>query len=79
MEVRDLAQPKGLLAFWPEAPRPTKMVLPGSGSVRVVWNFVVKGELTSLHGYEGTVSYLRKRSVSHAHGIAETVVVGWSR
>ena len=29
MEVRDLAQPKGLLTLGPEAPRPTKMVLPG--------------------------------------------------
>jgi hypothetical protein len=55
IETRDLSQPSGWEAGWPDAPRARKIVLPVDVNVREEWGRKVggeDGECTSLHGHE---------------------------
>ena len=57
MEVSDLPQPYGLLAGWPDAPSPTKIVFPACESVVPMCRRKRKGWCTGLHGNKRPVRY----------------------
>ena len=59
MEVNDLPHPYGLFAGWPDAPSPTKMVLPAQ---RVSDKHVHAEEASCCTGLHGNKSPVRYRS-----------------